>query len=63
MFAEPENPIKIAECIKLYLNDPQRVISEGFSGYEYAKINFDREVLATKYIEQIEAKLKLDYLL
>ena len=57
VFAEPENPIKIAECIRQYIDNPKRLMVEGLNGYEFAKINFDREVLAIKYIEQIKTSL------
>jgi glycosyltransferase involved in cell wall biosynthesis len=44
--------------IREYLNDPQRVEREGESGYQFARKNFDREVLAGKYLEYIKDLLK-----
>jgi glycosyltransferase involved in cell wall biosynthesis len=57
VFAEPENAIDIAAKVKSYLNDPQRLVVEGERGYHYAKANFDRAVLAEKYLHHL-GKLK-----
>lgn len=54
-YVEPENVSEYNRVIREYLNDPQRLIREGESGYKYAKENFDREVLAKKYIEHISS--------
>jgi glycosyltransferase involved in cell wall biosynthesis len=51
IFVEPENHKDFAEKIKMYLNDPQRIEQEGLNGYNFAKMNFDREVLAKQYME------------
>jgi glycosyltransferase involved in cell wall biosynthesis len=53
VYVEPENKSEYDRIIRLYLNDPDRLIREGESGYRYAKENFDREVLAAKYIAHI----------
>ncbi len=53
-YVEPENTGEYNRVIRLYLDDPARIIREGESGYEYAKANFDREVLAKKYLEYIK---------
>jgi glycosyltransferase involved in cell wall biosynthesis len=53
-FAEPERPEDIVAKIKMYLNNPQLIESQGKNGYEYAKLHFDREKLATKYLEYLK---------
>lgn len=50
MYVEPENPVDFAEKIRFYLSHPETVIMQGKNGYRYAKENFDREVLAKKYL-------------
>ncbi|MEY8759782.1 glycosyltransferase family 4 protein [Chryseobacterium tongliaoense] len=52
-YVEPENADEYNRIIREYLNDPVRLKEEGENGYQYAKINFDREVLANKYLEAI----------
>lgn len=56
-YVEPENPSEYNRIIRQYLGDPERVRREGESGYAYAKANFDREVLAHKYLNNISAML------
>lgn len=57
-YIEPENTAEYNREIRQYLSDPQRLITEGENGYKYAKQNFDREVLARKYLEHISAIVK-----
>lgn len=52
-YVEPENTAEYDRVIREYLDDPERLKTEGESGYRYAKENFDREVLAKKYIGYI----------
>ena len=52
-YVEPENISEYNRIIRTYLADPERLKREGESGYRYAKENFDREVLAKKYIGYI----------
>ena len=56
VYVEPENTQEYNRIIREYLNDPARLQREGESGYRYAQENFDREVLAKKYIEEIKIK-------
>ena len=58
VYVEPENTAEYSRIIRQYLNDPQRIVREGESGYRYAKLNFDREVLAKKYLDHITDILK-----
>lgn len=37
-----------------YLNNPSKCISEGENGYKFAKENFDRNVIASKYLQHIK---------
>jgi len=57
-YVEPENTDEYNRIIREYLQAPDRLISEGESGYRFAKENFDREVLANKYINYISEILK-----
>ncbi|MEO6979841.1 MAG: glycosyltransferase family 4 protein [Mucilaginibacter sp.] len=54
IFVEPENPHDFEKKIRYYLNDPERKRLEGETGYLYAKQNFDRKVLANKYLEYLQ---------
>jgi len=57
-YVKPENIDEYSRVIRSYLNDPGRLIREGESGYKFAKQNFDREVLARKYLDHITSILK-----
>ena len=52
-YVEPENTGEYNRIIREYLAHPEKLKIEGESGYKYAKENFDREVLAKKYIGYI----------
>lgn len=58
-YIEPENTDEYNRIIRLYINNPDRLKVEGENGYIYAKDNFDRKILAEKYLKSIE-KLKKD---
>lgn len=53
-FVEPENPYDFAEKIRFYINHPELVSLQGNNGYHYAINNFDRTILAQKYIDCIK---------
>jgi len=57
IYIEPENIEEYDKNIRLYLNDNERLKREGDNGYAYAKKNFDRNVLARKYIQEIKYKV------
>lgn len=57
VYVEPENPKDFAEKIRLYINDPEKIKAQGASGYQFAKTNFDRTLLAKKYLDELQ-KLK-----
>lgn len=54
VFVEPENPSDFAEKIRLYMENPKLIEEQGESGYQFAKKNFDREVLAKQYLIHLE---------
>ena len=54
VYVEPENTDEYNRIIREYLADKDRLNVEGENGYKYAKMNFDREVLAKKYLLEIE---------
>lgn len=53
-YVEPENIGEYNRIIRQYLQHPERAVAEGISGYQYAKGNFDRSVLAQKYLSAIK---------
>lgn len=58
IYVEPENPADFASKINEYLANPELETIHGESGYQYAKNNFDRLVLAQKYLEGIQSVTK-----
>ena len=54
IYVEPENIEDYDFKIRKYINNPQLVIEQGENGYNFAKANFDRLILADKYINHIE---------
>jgi len=57
-FVEPENANEYNRIIREYLKNPERLKMEGENGYIYAQKNFDREVLANKYLKAIANIIK-----
>ena len=54
-YIEPENPEVFAQTIRDYLAmDRSEWAKQGESGFTFAKANFDRNVLATRYLENLE---------
>ncbi|WP_449387650.1 glycosyltransferase family 4 protein [Chryseobacterium lineare] len=54
IYVEPENAEEYSKAIREYLNDEKRLQIEGQNGYQYAKNNFDRELLAKEYLKSIK---------
>lgn len=50
IFVEPEDPEAMARGILSVINKPERLLEMGENGYNYAQKNFDRGMLAKKYI-------------
>ncbi len=59
LYAEPENSKDIISRILELSADAGLCERMGNRGYAYAKQNFDRQVLAKKYVSEIENRLKL----
>lgn len=53
-YVEPENTEEYVRIIKDYLVHPEKLKLEGMNGFVYAKQNFDRTILADKYITYLE---------
>lgn len=53
IFVEPENPIDFAKKIKYYLDNRKIIMEHGENGYNFAKKNFNRMVLAKQYLEYL----------
>jgi len=53
VYIEPENIDAYNKIIREYLHDHARLKSEGENGYNFAKLNYDRDVLAVKYMEAV----------
>jgi glycosyltransferase involved in cell wall biosynthesis len=56
-YVEPENAEDYFQVISEYLNDKNRAIIEGEKGYDFVKKNFERDVLAKKYLDLIQEKV------
>lgn len=56
-YVEPENIAEYERIIREYLHNPERFKQEGERGYHFAKKDFDRSVLAGKYVDWIEVAL------
>jgi len=54
IFVEPENVEDFERKILYYIKNPSELQRQGENGYWFAKKNFDRSLLAKKYIEQLE---------
>lgn len=52
-YVEPENADDYNKVIRDYLNNREKLIREGENGYQYAKDNFDRRVLADRYLKYL----------
>lgn len=57
VYAEPENIADIVEKINSLRADSANLLRMGESGYHYARANFDRQVLAQRYIIEIDRAL------
>lgn len=53
VYVEPENPEEFAKVILEYMNDKEKIRQQGENGFKFAKSNFDRKILAKRYLEQI----------
>ena len=54
IFAEPENVDAFVQGINTLLDSPEKMSAMGQSGRKYVEKNFDRRILAKRYLEVIE---------
>jgi glycosyltransferase involved in cell wall biosynthesis len=54
VYAEPENSTDIAQKVKDCISNQEALPQMGMNGYHYAKQNFDRQLLASEYLEHIK---------
>lgn len=54
VYVEPENPRDFAEKIRFYMNNPDHLLLQGNNGFKYAIDNYNRKVLAQKYIDYLK---------
>jgi glycosyltransferase involved in cell wall biosynthesis len=54
-YVEPENVAEYERIINLYLSNPALIEQQGENGYHFAKNNFDRKVLASKYVNTVQS--------
>ena len=62
VYVEPENPDDFRKKLLLYMNKPELIKHHGANGYRYAKANFDRSILAERYLREI-TELKVELLI
>ncbi len=55
VYVEPENAKDFAEKVLYYISNPELAKAQGEAGYEFAIANFDRAVLATKYLGALKS--------
>ncbi len=53
-FVQPENPEDFAQKVNYYINNNDKAIEQGYNGYRFAQTNFDRSILAKKYLTNLE---------
>lgn len=58
IYVQPEYPEDFALKIRQYLSNPKEIIRQGENGYRFAKENFDRMILADKYINSVKKAIK-----
>jgi glycosyltransferase involved in cell wall biosynthesis len=58
LYVEPENPIDFKNKILHFINNPSEIVRKGQNGYDFAKNNFDRIVLAEKYLNELKKMKK-----
>jgi glycosyltransferase involved in cell wall biosynthesis len=55
VYVEPENATDLAEKVKYYsLESESKLADIGGAGYLFAKKHFDRQILATEYMDHLE---------
>ena len=54
IYIEPENSLDYNNKLRKYVNDVEKITVQGLNGYQFAKKNFDRDILAKQYIALIK---------
>nr|MCU0395596.1 glycosyltransferase family 4 protein [Chitinophagaceae bacterium] len=57
-YVEPENAQEYNRVIRAYLAHPERLATEGESGYRFAHERFDRRKLAMQYLDHLQGLVK-----
>jgi glycosyltransferase involved in cell wall biosynthesis len=53
-YVEPEDPEALAQAVRKYMSNKALEVEHGENGYMYAKSNFDRTILAKRYLACVE---------
>lgn len=53
LYFEPENVSELSEAIALLVNEPEKALQLGKNGRKFVNQNFNREVIAQKFYEQL----------
>jgi glycosyltransferase involved in cell wall biosynthesis len=53
VYVEPENAADFNKKIRYFMLNPDDLTTQGQNGYNYAKENFDRNILAERYIREL----------
>jgi glycosyltransferase involved in cell wall biosynthesis len=56
-YVVPEDPQSYNEVLRKYMESPQLLKQQGENGYNFAKKNFDRKVLAQKYLVALKSQI------
>ncbi|MBW8051623.1 MAG: glycosyltransferase family 4 protein [Cytophagales bacterium] len=54
VYIEPENPKDFADKVLYCMDNKEKIKEQGMNGYRYARKYFDRNMLAKKYLGEIE---------
>jgi glycosyltransferase involved in cell wall biosynthesis len=57
-YVEPENIDNIVKTIREILKNPENLVELGLNGYNYSKLNFDRNILSAEYLKKLESVKK-----
>ena len=53
LYIEPENILEFEKGVRFYLNNKLVLKEHGINGYNFAKKNFDRDLISQYYLEQL----------
>ncbi|PWJ59933.1 glycosyltransferase involved in cell wall biosynthesis [Dyadobacter jejuensis] len=58
VYVDAKNPLDIASKIRHCMQEPELLKKWGESGYRYAKLNFDREVLTQLFLDHLKSIIR-----